>query len=53
MKETRKISAAEIIWLVCFLALSFYPPTLFGKAVGLILCAALAALYLRGKQRRK
>ncbi|TDY50821.1 hypothetical protein BX592_10856 [Paraburkholderia rhizosphaerae] len=51
MKEPRKISAAHIIWLVCFLLLCLYPPTLFGKVVGLIICAVLVAWYLGGRRR--
>jgi hypothetical protein len=51
MKEPRNVSAAEIIWLVCFLLLCLYPPTLFGKLLGLVICVALVYLYRRGKPR--
>jgi hypothetical protein len=53
MKEPRKISAAEVIWLICFVLLCFYPPTVFGKVLGLLLCALLAVLYVRGRSRGK
>ncbi|WP_156884026.1 hypothetical protein [Paraburkholderia sp. SOS3] len=51
MKEPRKISAAEVVWLVCFLALCLYPPTLFGKLMGLIVFAILVRWYVRGDPR--
>ncbi|MDQ7978959.1 hypothetical protein QYH69_17055 [Paraburkholderia sp. SARCC-3016] len=51
MKEPRKISAAEVVWLVCFLALCLYPPTLFGKLMGLIVFAILVRGYVRGDPR--
>ncbi|WP_459713931.1 hypothetical protein [Paraburkholderia sp. 2C] len=51
MKEARKISAAEIVWLVCFLLLCFYPPTFFGKVMGFIVFAILIWWYVRGDPR--
>ncbi|CAB3752004.1 hypothetical protein LMG29542_01640 [Paraburkholderia humisilvae] len=51
MKEPRKISAAQLIWLVCFLLLCLYPPTLFGKVLGLVICAVLVKWYLCGPPR--
>jgi hypothetical protein len=48
MKEARKITTAEIVWLICFILLCFYPPTLFGKALGFVICAILVYLYPRG-----
>jgi hypothetical protein len=51
MKEPRKLTTGEIVWLVCFLLLCLYPPTLFGKVMGLIVFAILVWWYRRGDPR--
>jgi hypothetical protein len=51
MKEARKISTGEIVWLACFLLLCLYPPTFFGKVMGLIVFAILVWGYVRGDPR--
>jgi hypothetical protein len=53
MKEARKISKGEIVWLVCFLLLCLYPPTFFGKVMGLIVFAILVRWYVSGDRRFK
>jgi len=53
MKEPRKISTGELVWLVCFLLLCLYPPTFFGKLMGLIIFAILVRWYVRGDPRFK
>ncbi|CAB3773504.1 hypothetical protein LMG29542_07265 [Paraburkholderia humisilvae] len=44
MRSLPPKSIAEIIWIICFLLLCLYPPTLFGKVVGLFICVALVVV---------
>ena len=53
MKAPRKISTGELVWLVCFLLLCLYPPTFFGKVMGLIVFAILVRWYVSGDRRFK
>jgi len=41
---------AEIIWLLCFLLLVAFAPTLFAKIVLLAICALLVWLYRPDKK---